>query len=211
VKNLRVLWIVEKPSVKDSLAPILMGNYAVRVIASPSRLIQLLTLRQSYFPSLVLLNGDLIEEDAQELKSKLSALNIECMELISRKMSTPLNLESWKDETDLLTKISDRLSSDKSVGLYTRKFKDIMFCPKNQEVITLSGSRSLAKKESRILEVLLVNVGRCISREELACSVWQGTKVGPRTIDCHVSRLRKQLEDTEVEIQSSYGGGYKLA
>ena len=65
-------------------------------------------------------------------------------------------------------------------------------------------------KEARILRAFLQNPGRCMSRDEIREKVWEETTVSCRTIDSHVSRLRKRLGQAGVGIESIYGGGYML-
>jgi DNA-binding response OmpR family regulator len=69
---------------------------------------------------------------------------------------------------------------------------------------------SLTKKETMILRLLLDRVGSCVGRKDIKNSVWRDLVVTERTVDSHVSRLRKRLEGTTVTIESVYGGGYTL-
>ena len=69
---------------------------------------------------------------------------------------------------------------------------------------------SLPLKEARILGVLLQDPAKIWTRRELQEAVWDRLKVSPRTIDSHISRLRKKLQYTGVSIESRYGGGYTL-
>ena len=78
------------------------------------------------------------------------------------------------------------------------------------KIIDSGETHALPPKEARLLRLLLSNPGECISRDFIAQAIWNGVKVGPRTIDSHVSRLRKRLEFTGVEISSKYGDGYTL-
>jgi DNA-binding response OmpR family regulator len=69
---------------------------------------------------------------------------------------------------------------------------------------------SLPLKESQLLRLLLARRGQCLSRQEIQSSIWPEIKVTPRTIDSHVSRLRRKMTDSGIEIRSVYGGGYTL-
>jgi DNA-binding response OmpR family regulator len=71
---------------------------------------------------------------------------------------------------------------------------------------------SLTRKEHELLRVLESQPGRCFSRAYLLSNVW-GYNDGARTrtVDVHISRLRKKLEDLDgVEIHAIVGRGYML-
>lgn len=70
---------------------------------------------------------------------------------------------------------------------------------------------SLPLKEARLLKVLLQNPTKVWTRQELQDAVWDKLKVSPRTIDSHISRLRKKLQYTDINIESKYGGGYTIS
>lgn len=55
----------------------------------------------------------------------------------------------------------------------------------------------LSEKEAQLLQYLIQNSGRAISRNELLSSVWQLSPQGinTRTIDMHIARLREKLRD----------------
>jgi len=55
----------------------------------------------------------------------------------------------------------------------------------------------LSEKEAEVLQYLIENSGRAISRDELLASVWRLSPKGisTRTIDMHIARLREKLRD----------------
>lgn len=60
------------------------------------------------------------------------------------------------------------------------------------------GTRAeLSEREGELLQYLVDNSGRAISRDELLASVWQLNPKGisTRTIDMHIARLREKLRD----------------
>ena len=77
------------------------------------------------------------------------------------------------------------------------------------------GSRvvSLGPTEYRLLEVLLENPGRVLSRSQLLDRVWGNTaEIDERTVDVHIGRLRKALvrgHDPDP-IRTVRGSGYAL-
>lgn len=67
----------------------------------------------------------------------------------------------------------------------------------------------LTKKEFEILALLLKSKGRIFSREEIFNNVWDNhTIVTDRTIDVHITRLRKKLGKYGKNIKSKPGYGY---
>jgi len=71
----------------------------------------------------------------------------------------------------------------------------------------------LGPKEFRILQVLIENRGRVLSREQLLDKVWgRDVYVGDRTVDVHIRRLRKALNaggGADV-VRTVRGSGYAI-
>jgi DNA-binding response OmpR family regulator len=72
----------------------------------------------------------------------------------------------------------------------------------------------LTQKELEVMRFLIRNRGNVVSRERLLDEVW-GYEVYPttRTVDTHILRLRKKLEEDQANPQyilSIYGEGYKF-
>lgn len=64
--------------------------------------------------------------------------------------------------------------------------------------------------EFRLLEFLLENQHRAVSRREILQSVWSDCKVTTRTVDSHVSALRRKLVGFNRELSAIYRVGYVL-
>lgn len=72
-------------------------------------------------------------------------------------------------------------------------------------------SIELTKNEFRILETLLVNKGKIVSRDTLMMKLWQvDNYVEENTLTVNVTRLRKKLEDLGIDdfIKTKVGCGY---
>jgi len=81
--------------------------------------------------------------------------------------------------------------------------------------IRLGGAEvDLTQREFELAVILLRNVGRVLSREELLAGVWaREVDVDTRTVDTHASRLRKKLGlagESGLMLSSVYGQGYRL-
>lgn len=71
----------------------------------------------------------------------------------------------------------------------------------------------LSEKETELIQYLVANSGRAISREELLSSVWRLSPKGitTRTIDMHVARLREKMREnkaTKATVLTVRGKGY---
>lgn len=79
-----------------------------------------------------------------------------------------------------------------------------------QEVMNQGVRIDLTRKEYDILEMLVLNTGRFVPRNEILESIWPDTFVSERTIDVHITRLRKRLGDFGERIRSKTGYGYYI-
>ena len=69
----------------------------------------------------------------------------------------------------------------------------------------------LTRKEFDILSLLMDNTDRVYSREEILNRVWSyDVVVSLRTVDVHITRLRKKLGDHGKMISSRPGYGYYI-
>jgi len=72
----------------------------------------------------------------------------------------------------------------------------------------------LSHTEYRLLELLMRNPGRVVSRQEILCKIWgHGREVTENTLDAFVRLLRKKIDqDAEVKLlQTHRGFGYAVA
>jgi DNA-binding response OmpR family regulator len=73
---------------------------------------------------------------------------------------------------------------------------------------------SLTSKDFDLSVFFLRNVGRLLSRQEIRESVWgSGADLTSRTLDTHVSRVRRRLALTADNgwcLAAVYGFGYRL-
>lgn len=113
----------------------------------------------------------------------------------------------------LLAKIQAilRRTYDMQSGISILEHKGIIL---NLNDFTLSyrdKSIELTKNEFRILETLLVNKGKIVSRDTLMMKLWQDDNyVEENTLTVNVTRLRKKLEDLGIDdfIKTKVGCGY---
>src|SRR3712207_415171 len=84
-----------------------------------------------------------------------------------------------------------------------------------RHVVTVRGAETpMPLKEFELLEMLLRNAGRVLTRSQLIDRVWGSDYVGDtKTLDVHVKRLRAKVEPdpgTPVHLVTVRGLGYKF-
>lgn len=84
----------------------------------------------------------------------------------------------------------------------------------NLRIFSDEGDLAMTGTEVEILSVMLESAGQVIRREDLLRRIWgiQGRSL-TRTLDNHVARLRKKLEDDPADprhLLTIHGVGYKL-
>jgi two-component system response regulator RegX3 len=85
----------------------------------------------------------------------------------------------------------------------------------DRHVVTLSGNPlTLPLKEFELLELLMENVNRVLTRGQIIDRVWGSNYFGDtKTLDVHIKRLRSKVEEDPARpkyIQTVRGLGYKL-
>ncbi|MGI9119064.1 MAG: response regulator transcription factor [Acidimicrobiales bacterium] len=90
---------------------------------------------------------------------------------------------------------------------------DVRLDAERHEVVVRGCEVTLPLKEFELLELLLGNAGRVLTRETLIDRVWGVDYVGDtKTLDVHVKRLRSKVEDDPAaprRITTIRGLGYK--
>ncbi len=95
---------------------------------------------------------------------------------------------------------------DFSVGPYT-------FRPQSQEVLLDDNVCELTAKDFDLAWYLFRHMGRLLSRDQLLKDVWGVSGLNTRTVDVHVSRIRKSLSinpERGYRIKTIYQHGYRL-
>jgi DNA-binding response OmpR family regulator len=92
-------------------------------------------------------------------------------------------------------------------------YKDLQVNTMTHEVTRAGVSITLRRKEFEILEYLLTNQGRIITRKMIMDHVWNAdTKSWLTTVDVHIKHLRDKIDKPfeQSYIKTIYGLGYKL-
>ena len=90
---------------------------------------------------------------------------------------------------------------------------DVKLDPSSHEVTIRGSVVAFPLKEFELLETLLINAGRVLTRDQLIDRVWGPHYVGDtKTLDVHIKRLRSKIEPNPAEperILTVRGLGYK--
>jgi two-component system response regulator RegX3 len=90
---------------------------------------------------------------------------------------------------------------------------DVRLDPERHEVVVRGVEIALPLKEYEVLELLLENAGRVLTREVLIDRVWGPHYVGDtKTLDVHIKRLRAKVEEDPshpTRITTIRGLGYR--
>lgn len=115
---------------------------------------------------------------------------------------------------ELLARIAAHLRKGGPAGGDLLDFAPYRLDPAQRQVTLEGRPVELTAKEFDLLWCLYRNKDRLVSRQRLLDEVWGVTAdVDTRTVDAHVSRLRRKLAlrgDSSWTIASGYGHGYRL-
>ena len=80
-----------------------------------------------------------------------------------------------------------------------------------QELAAKSAVR-LASKETQLMQLLMMNAGKCVTTSEIYERVWQGAEEGADIVWVYVSYLRQKLKAIhgDVAIRGEQGGSYTI-
>lgn len=94
------------------------------------------------------------------------------------------------------------------------KFRDIEINTESRRTFINQKEINLTAKEFDLLELLMKNIGKVYSRENLLDTIWgYGSLADTRSVDVHVRRLREKIEESPSEpkyIHTKWGVGYYL-
>lgn len=193
-----IIWIIEPAGLDRSVARCLQGDFAVRVFASRESFKLLTRSGRGAVPDLIVWH----HESAHE------TLLIDGCPVVALKPGDARLTDGFA----LSGYIRNLLNQKRRQGASVLRYKDVVL-DFTRLTLTLAASEdvvSLPLKETQLLKLFLERAGSTLTRAEISDQVWAGVKVTPRTIDSHVSRLRKRLKDAEISIQGVYGDGYVL-
>lgn len=103
---------------------------------------------------------------------------------------------------------------DEILSRSTLDVGDVSLDPERHEVVVRGEDIHLPLKEFELLEVLMSNAGRVVTRDSLIDQVWGPDYVGDtKTLDVHIKRLRARVEEDPAQptrIATVRGVGYRF-
>lgn len=96
------------------------------------------------------------------------------------------------------------------------KWKELQINKPNQEVLIFEAGEyrktELTGLEFKILMYLAARCGQVVERDKMLNDIWgQDVHVYQRSVDTHISKLRKKLGEASSTLESIHGSGYKFS
>lgn len=188
-----------------------------------------LKMSKSELPQLVLLDLMIPELDGYDVcreirrDNNISSMPVIMITAKSEELDKVLGLELGAD--DYITKpfsVRELVARVKAVLRRTKieyndkmyKFSDILIDFQKHEVIKANKKVELTLKEFELLEVLIKNKGRVMTRDFLLDKIWGYEYIGEtRTVDVHIRHLRQKIEEDDKNpkfIETIRGIGYRF-
>lgn len=139
-----------------------------------------------------------------ELEDRVKGLDLGADDYLTK----PFDLKELKARIESLLRREEKLVVKDNIlkaGPITMNLKDHTVINENEEV-------ELTRKEYALLEYLLRNKNRILSRLKILTHVWdQNVDIFTNTVDVHVASLRKKIQRKDQDlIKTVHGVGYML-
>ncbi len=118
---------------------------------------------------------------------------------------------SVKEVVARIKAVLNRSGATPNSGSPIIKVDEMVMDIEKRSLLINDGEINLTRKEFEILKLLLQNMGKPFTREEILDYVWKNEAiVTDRTVDVHITRLRKKAGDYGKYIRSKAGYGYSF-
>jgi len=230
VAEARVLVVEDEPSIADGLVVGLEREGFEAFVATDG--VEALALFDRVRPDVVLLDLMLPKlsgiDVCRELRQR-SAVPIIVVTAKTGEVDTVVSLEVGADDyvtkpyrlRELVARIRAVLRRAETQGgpaaqrgeSHTYQIGQVRLDADRHEVWVRGEQVALPRKEFELLELLMANAGRVLTRDVLIDRVWGGDYIGDtKTLDVHIKRLRSKIEadpSNPVCIVTIRGLGYK--
>ncbi len=160
-------------------------------------------------------------EICQELRKQNIAIPIILMTAKDSVTDKVMGLDCGADDymvkpvsfIELLARIRSLLRRPKDTCVTSITIKDFVIDPNAKEVTKNGKKIHLTAKEYSILEYLMRNAGKVISREMLMAHTWDDSFDSfSNVLDVHIANLKKKIDTSKRVslIESVRGAGYKI-
>jgi two-component system alkaline phosphatase synthesis response regulator PhoP len=117
-------------------------------------------------------------------------------------------------EQSVVSRISSRIgiNNDNSIVRSSGNGKQMLEINKDQFSVVYNGTEiNFSRKEFELLHLFASQPGKVFSREDLYKKIWTGTfNSKERTIDVHILRIRKKLDDSVITTLKGVGYRFNL-
>jgi DNA-binding response OmpR family regulator len=221
MKRFKILAIDDNFAIRKLLESALKNEYDVKLARDGAEALELVT---SFVPDLVILDIMLPDMSGYEICSQLksdkrfSELNVI---MLSAKTGTTARATAYNlgainyiekpfELSELRAIISSTLTN-KSSSEEVIKVDDLEIDLLKQSISMNGNAINLTTSEFKLISHLAKRPNQVFSREVLVAIISpDNLDVTDRTVDNHISSLRKKLKDSHAEIKSVYSEGYKL-
>ncbi|MCX5804903.1 MAG: response regulator transcription factor [Proteobacteria bacterium] len=113
---------------------------------------------------------------------------------------------------ELLARIRALLRRSKKADAHILEYKELVLNPYNRKMNIASKEAELTEKEYMILEFMMKNKEKPLTRKEIAEYAWQNANDSTNIVDVYVNFLRKKMESLSSKkyIHTVRGTGYIL-
>ncbi len=103
-----------------------------------------------------------------------------------------------------------RRGADQRTGVI--EYGDLALDPAGRTVTVMAAPIALTRREFAVLEILIVNRGRVMSKDRIFEWMFgfDDEEIGTNAVELYISRLRKKLASSRVSIRTLRGLGYHL-
>lgn len=231
MKNVKQILIVEdEPTCQIMLMQTLVPKYQVELSTTIARAEEFL---KHHKPDLILLDFYLPDGNAfqliESLKTSTDNQGVPIV-LLTQESDIQVKVRSFAEgvydfitkpfnSTELLARIDAHMARSGEINAAIHRPKKVgqleldtdaqKVCLKKCDGHT--DTLRLSPAEFKILQYLMNHCGKVRTREQLAENVWKRKYFQSRTIDRHISSIRKKLGDCAYYLQTVSQGGYRLA
>jgi DNA-binding response OmpR family regulator len=220
--NMKVLLVEDEAKVANFISKGLQEEgYNVDVAYDGKKGLELL---KEFNYDIVLLDLMIPEVDGLQLLKNIRSWGIHTPVLIitakSSKEDVVKGLDMGSDDyltkpfsfEELLARVRALLRRSRKADTHILEYKDIILNPYNRRLNIASKDMELTEKEFLIMEFMLKNSERPLTRKEIAEYVWQNQGDSTNIVDVYVNFLRKKIESLSIKkyIHTVRGIGYIL-
>jgi DNA-binding response OmpR family regulator len=217
-----VLVVEDDPAIGNGLVAVLREEgYHVRLEPTAAGA---LAAAQAVTPQLVLLDLGLPDVDGlsvcRQLRARFAQMRIVMITARTEEADVVVGFDTGADDYvskpfrlgELLARVRAQLrppSDSPPPSLLTVGDLEI---DANSRRLHIGGvERELRRKEFDLLSLLARNAGTVVTRERIMAEVWDTDQEGStKTLDMHISNLRKKVADSTVNITTLRHVGYRL-